>query len=301
MAQSLLEAIRERPLLGDGAMGTQLQAAGLVSGGCGEFWNVAEPEKVEAIQRRYVEAGSDILITNTFGGCRITLARYDHGDKVAEINRASVAIARRAFGEKPGFVVGDIGPFGGLLEPLGEHTESDVREAFAQQAGALVEAGADAVIVETQTSFEEAALGIEAAKKAGAPCVIISFAYDVTRDNQELRTMMGIDPDQAAAFVAGSEADIIALNCGTGVDMKWAAHTAARYAKACDLPIMAQPNAGQPELEGVTVVYRQTPEEMAAGMDELHASGARILGGCCGSTPEHIAEMRRTLDAIVEN
>jgi len=165
----LLDALADHPLLGDGAMGTQLMIAGLEQGNCGEAWNLTHPERVLAIQQRYAEAGSDCILTNTFGGSRIMLNRHSQAGRVVEINRAGVRIAREAFGGKRGFVIGDMGPFGGLLEPYGDFTEEQVRSAFNEQARALVDAGADAIIVETQTSLEELLLGIEAAKQAGAP------------------------------------------------------------------------------------------------------------------------------------
>src|SRR3954447_19319589 len=158
MKKPLLEAIRQRVLLGDGAMGTQLMIAGLEQGNCGEAWNLTHPERVLAIQRRYAEAGSDCILTNTFGGSRVMLNRHGHADQVAEINAAAVRIAREAFGGRPGFVIGNIGPFGGLLEPYGDFTEDEVGAAFAEQAKALVDAGADAIIVETQTALEELVL-----------------------------------------------------------------------------------------------------------------------------------------------
>ncbi len=216
---TLLAALAERPLLCDGAMGTQLQAAGLKAGDCGEAWNLDHPDRVLAIQKAYVEAGSDCLLTNTFGGCRITLVRHDRQERLADINRAGVEIARQAFGERPGYVLGDIGPFGGLMEPLGDVSEQAVREALAEQAEALVAAGADAIIVETQTALEELGIGLGAAREAGAPCVIGSLSFDLTRDGSDMRTMMGISPEQAAAFMQEAGADIIALNCGTGIDM----------------------------------------------------------------------------------
>jgi 5-methyltetrahydrofolate--homocysteine methyltransferase len=296
MTSRLLEAIRTRVLLGDGAMGTQLQAAGLEPGGCGEAWNVESPTKVLEIQRAYVDAGSDCLITNTFGGSRIMLERHGHAGDVAAINEAGARIAREAFGVRAGFVLGDIGPFGGLMEPLGEVPEQRVRDAFAEQAEALVAGGVDAIIVETQTALEELVIGIEAAKKAGAPCVIGSLAYDVTLDKSDLRTMMGIDPEQAAAFLREVGADIAALNCGSGVDVGWAAKTVARYRSVCDLPTMAQPNAGLPVLENMEVVYKQTPEEMAAELESLLDTGVRIVGGCCGSSPDHIRLFRKVID-----
>src|SRR5665213_3453153 len=149
--KTLLEAIKDRPLRGDGAMGTQLMFAGLEQGNCGEAWNLTHPEKVLGIQRRYAEAGSDCILTNTFGGCRIMLNRHGNADSVAAINKAAVAIVRQAFGDREGYVIGDIGPFGGLMEPYGDFPAKQVRDAFAEQAQALVDGGADAIIIETQT------------------------------------------------------------------------------------------------------------------------------------------------------
>ena len=281
----IIEAVGQRILLGDGAMGTELQLAGLEPGGCGEAWNVDAPEKVLTIQKAYVEAGSDCIITNTFGGSRIMLERHDEGDRTTAINRAAAAVAREAFGGRPGFVLGDIGPFGGLLEPYGDTPESRVEEAFAEQAEALVAGGVDAIIIETQTALEELSIGIRAAKAAGAPCIIGSMAFDKLLESDDVRTMMGTSPEQAAAFMAEEGANIVALNCGTGVDMKLAAATVELYRETCDLPVMAQPNAGLPVLENMQVVYKETPNEMAAGVARLLDAGARILGGCCGSTP----------------
>jgi 5-methyltetrahydrofolate--homocysteine methyltransferase len=296
MSSRLLEVLKCRTLLGDGAMGTQLQLAGLEPGGCGEAWNVDQPDCVLAIQRRYVEAGSDCLITNTFGGCRIMLDRHDNGDRVRQINAEGVRIAREAFGDREGYVLGDIGPFGGLLEPYGEIPERVVRAAFREQADALVEAGVDAVIIETQTSYEELGIGIEESKAAGAPCVIGSMAYDVTLDRSEIRTMMGISPQEAAQFMVDAGVDIVAANCGAGVDVGWAARAVEAYREICDLPTMAQPNAGIPELVDMKVVYRQTPEDMVRELPSLLDVGASIVGGCCGSTPNHIKLFRRLLD-----
>jgi len=288
----LLAAIKERPLVGDGAMGTQLMLAGLAQGNCGEEWNLTQPERVLAIQRRYADAGSDCILTNTFGGSRIMLNRHSNADKVAAINRAGVEIARQAFDGRDGYVIGDIGPFGGLMEPYGDFTEEQVRSAFNEQAQALVDAGADAIIIETQTSLEELLLGIEAAKLAGAPCVIGSMAYDVTLDGSTFRTMMGVDPERAAHFMEEHGADIVALNCGTGMDMERARQAAARYRKVTSLPLMVQPNAGQPKLVNMQVVYDETPGQMVAGVPALLEAGVAIVGACCGSTPDHIRAFR---------
>jgi 5-methyltetrahydrofolate--homocysteine methyltransferase len=301
MKKKLLEAIKERPLLCDGAMGTQLMIAGLEQGSCGEEWNLTHPEKVLAIQRAYATAGSDCILTNTFGGSRIMLNRHSKADHVAEVNKAGVEIVRQAFGDKEGYVIGDIGPFGGLLEPFGDFKESQVGEAFEEQAAALVEAGADAIIIETQTSLEELLLGIKAAKKAGAPCIIGSMAYDVTLDGSTFRTMMGIEPERAAQFMEENGAHIVALNCGTGMDMTRARHAVERYKQATNLPIMVQPNAGQPRLVNMKVVYDETPEQMVQDLVPLLEAGANIVGACCGSTPDHIRAFRRVLDQFIKS
>lgn len=295
MKKTLLEAIKERPLLGDGAMGTQLMLAGLEQGNCGEAWNLTHPEKVLAIQRGYAEAGSDCILTNTFGGSRIMLNRHGHAADVAAINRAGVEIARQAFDGRDGYVIGDIGPFGGLLEPYGDFTETEVREAFEEQARALVAAGVDAIIIETQTSLEELGLGLAAAREAGAPCVIGSMAYDVTLDGSTFRTMMGIDPERAARFIEEHGGHIVALNCGTGMDMAHARQAALRYRAATRLPVMVQPNAGQPKLVDMKVVYDETPDQMVTGVVPLLQAGVAILGACCGSTPDHIRAFRKAM------
>lgn len=229
------------------------------------------------------------------------LERHGHADRVAEINAAGVRVAREAFGDQKGFVLGDIGPFGGLLEPYGEVKEETVRQAFCEQAESLVSAGADAIIIETQTAVEELAIGIEAAKQAGAPCIIGSMAYDVSHDRSEIRTMMGIGPEDAARFMVEAGVDILAVNCGSGVDVTWAAKAVEAYRAVSDRPAMAQPNAGVPELVDMKVIYRETPEEMAGRLPDLLKAGAGIVGGCCGSTPGHIKKFRELLDASRDN
>jgi 5-methyltetrahydrofolate--homocysteine methyltransferase len=171
-----------------------------------------------------------------------------------------------------------------------------VRAAFTEQAKALVDAGADAIIIETQTSLEELGIGIAAAKEAGAPCVIGSMAYDVTLDGSTFRTMMGVDPERAAEFMQENGVDIVALNCGTGMNMQRAADAVQRYKHSCDLPVMAQPNAGQPKLINMKIVYDETPQEMTRGVVPLLEAGVNILGACCGSTPDHIRAFRTAMD-----
>ncbi len=285
----------ERRLVCDGAMGTQLMLAGLEAGGCGEYWNLAHPDRVLEIQRRYADAGADCLITNTFGGSRIMLRRHGHEDKVVEINQAAVRIARQAFGQRDGYVLGDIGPLGAILEPYGDLPATEARHAYEEQATALVKAGADAIIIETQTSLDELGIAIDASRAAGAACVIASLAYDLSADQTFFVTMMGVRPDQAARFIEERGADIVALNCGTGMDMKGAASVARIYRENSKLPAMVQPNAGLPVLEKGKAVYKQLPEDMALGVRDVLDAGTGIVGSCCGSTPAHTGAIRKVV------
>ena len=296
MRTPILEAMKERTLLGDGAMGTQLMFAGLEQGNCGEAWNLTHPDRVLAIQKRYADAGSDCILTNTFGGSRIMLNRHGSASDTVAINRAGVEIARQAFGGREGYVIGDIGPFGGLMEPYGDFTEQQVRDAFTEQAKALVDAGADAIIIETQTSLEELGIGIDAAREAGCACIIGSMAYDVTLDGSTFRTMMGIDPERAAEFMEERGAHVVALNCGTRMDMDRACEAVRRYKASTSLPVMAQPNAGQPKLVEMKVCYDETPVEMVKGVVPMLEAGVNILGACCGSSPDHIRAFRKAMD-----
>ena len=298
MRTTLLEAVRERRLVCDGAMGTQLMLAGLEQGSCGEAWNLSHPDRVLAIQRRYVEAGADCLITNTFGGSCLMLRRHGHDRELAEINRAGARLAREAFGSRPGFVLGDIGPLGAILEPYGDLPVAEAQAALEEQAAALVGAGVDAIIIETQTSLEELGVAIAAAQAAGAPCVIASLAYDLSLDGTFYKTMMGVAPDQAAEFIAARGAQIAALNCGTGMDMTGAAMVARIYREHCALPVMVQPNAGQPVLENLKAVYKQLPADMARAVPAALEAGVNIVGSCCGSTPEHTRAIRQEVDAF---
>jgi 5-methyltetrahydrofolate--homocysteine methyltransferase len=294
--KTLQEALRERRLVCDGAMGTQLMLAGLEQGGSGELWNLTHADRVLEIQRRYVAAGADCLITNTFGGSRLMLKRHGHAEDLRAINQAGARIAREAFGERPGYVLGDLGPLGAILEPYGDLPAATAQAAYQEQAAALVEAGVDAIIIETQTSLEELGVAIDAAKAAGALCIIASLAYDLSADKTFYVTMMGVMPEKAAEFVEEKGAHIVALNCGTGMDMNGAAMVAKIYRESCSIPVMVQPNAGLPVLEKMKAVYKQLPADMALGVPAALAAGAGIIGSCCGSTPEHTRAIREVVE-----
>jgi 5-methyltetrahydrofolate--homocysteine methyltransferase len=297
MSESFLDALKRRVLLADGAVGTELQKRELEPGGCGERWNVEHPDRVLAVQRAYAEAGAECLISHTFGASRVRLEQHGCGGEAEAIVRAGVRIARDAFGVRGGYVLGGMGPLGRLLEPLGDLSEAEAREALVEQAVQLADAGVDAIIIETESSLEELGIAIAAAREAGAPCVIGSMAFDVVRDGTDLRTMMGVSPEDAARFMTDAGADVLGLNCGKGIDFAWSATAVRRYLSVSDLPTMAQPNAGLPVLENMKVVYRQGPEEMAAMLPDLLASGVRVVGGCCGTTPDHIRRFRSVVDS----
>jgi 5-methyltetrahydrofolate--homocysteine methyltransferase len=296
MSKLLHEVARERTLVCDGAMGTQLMLAGLEQGGCGEAWNLTHPERVLAIQKRYADAGADCIISNTFGGSRIMLRRHGHEAELAQINLAGARITREAFGGRAGFVLGDVGPLGALLEPYGDLSAEAASAALLEQCVALIDGGADAIIIETQTSLEELGLAIDAAKAAKAPSIIASLAYDLSMDKTFFKTMMGVSPEDAAQLAEERGAHIIALNCGTGMDMSAAAKIGAIYKSSCSLPVMVQPNAGLPVLENLKAVYKQTPEDMARSVPEVLEAGVNIIGSCCGSTPEHTRAIREVVD-----
>ena len=296
MKELLHEAVRKRRLVCDGAMGTQLMHAGLEAGSCGELWNLTHPERILTIHKHYVDAGADCVITNTFGANRIMLHRHGHGDRLNEIHRLGVHLAREAVGNGRGFVLGGMGPLGAILEPYGDLSITEAEAAYSEQASALVEAGVDAVIIETQTALEEVGIAIKAAVAAGAPSIIASFAFDASADETFYVTMMGLKPETAAQFAEECGAHIVALNCGTGMDMVGAAQVVRLYHEHCGLPTMAQPNAGLPVLEEGKVVYRQSAAEMALGVPEILQTGGGIVGSCCGSTPEHTLAIRRIVD-----
>ncbi len=281
----LLDSARRRVVIGDGGMGTQLQIAGLEPGAAGELWNVENPDAVVAIQRRYVNAGSAIILSNTFGGSSLALERHGLAARASELNRAGAQAACRAAGDRA-WVLGDIGPFGGFLAPLGEHDPDAVFASFLEQASALLEGGADGILVETMSDLDELVLALHAARQAGAALVGGSLCFDPTAVGP--RTMMGIAPAAAAAAMLAAGADILGTNCGT-LELEGYAEVVRAYRQAAPgAVIMVQPNAGQPVLEDGAAVYRQTPEAFAAALPVLAAAGANIIGGCCGTTPDHI-------------
>jgi len=291
----LVELLATKPLLvGDGAMGTRLMERGLVTGTCGELWNLEAPEVIEQIQREYAEAGADYLLTNTFGGNPVALARHGVEDRMADVNRAAVEIARRA-GSGGALVFGDIGPTGELLEPYGSLTEERARQAFGQQAAALAEAGVDAIICETFESAAELRLALLAARERADLPLIASMKFS-PEPSGRYRSMMGDGPAQLAEVAAECGCAVAGTNCGQGIATMPA--LVAELARLLDVPVIAQPNAGVPQLVEGRTVYPEEPSAFERVVPELYRAGARIIGGCCGTTAEHIRVIRSFADSL---
>lgn len=285
MGPDILEHVNDRALLADGGIGTELQRVGLEPGACAEVWNVEHPEKVRAIHHAYVDAGAQLITTNSFRGNRFALSSYGLESQVARLNRRAAEIAREATKGRA-LVMGSIGPLGSSLEPLGEISSQDAFNWFVEQAQALLEGGVDVIIIETMTAAEELELAVRAARQVGASTIFATMAFNKVKDGY--RTMMGVAPEQAIEAMARAGADVIGLNCGAHMAVEDCARIVKQFRACCNKPIIAQPNAGQPELVGSEIVYRQTPEAMAAEIGLLVPAGASIIGGCCGTTPEHI-------------
>ena len=264
------------PLITDGAWGTELLARGLDPGTPPDTWNLTHPERVEDVAHAYVEAGSQIILTNTFRANAIAME-----GNLDEINRAGVAISKRAAAGRA-LVFASLGPTGKILV-AGQISEEQASKAFASQAAALAAAGADALLLETMSDIEEARVAVAAARSTGLP-VIVSFAFDSGRNKD--RTMMGATPEAVAAAMAEAGADAVGANCGVGVEQ--ATSLCRRLQAACDLPIWIKPNAGLPKMEGASVRYTTLAESFASYYAALRETGAAFLGGCCGSTPEFI-------------
>ncbi len=276
------------PVVTDGAWGTQLQHRGLPLGACPDAWNLTEPEKVEAVARAYVDAGSQIILTNTFGANRFILARHGLADKVAEVNRAGVDISRRASNGRA-LVFASIGPSGVMLM-MGQVSEDELKAAFVEQATAIAAAGADGIVIETMSDPLEASLAAAAAHETGLPVVAcMTFDSGVNKD----RTMMGATPEHGAGQLAAAGTDVVGANCGHGI--AGMVEICTRLRAVTDQPIWIKANAGLPEMIEGKTVYRQTPEEFAAYVPALLEAGAAFIGGCCGTTPDFIRAVVKKL------
>ncbi len=266
---------------------------GLAPGECGMRWNEERAGDVGAVHSAYARAGCRLITTNSFGGTRAMLDRHGLGDRVLDWNRRAAALARAAAGPD-GWVFGDVGPFGDFLEPLGDMTEDGLLAIFGEQIGALAEGGADAILVETMSDPAEAAVGVRAAKSVSKLPVVVTYAFQKSADG--FRTMMGTPASEAIAAALGDGADIVGANCGTDLSLDdYLALAKDLKAAAGTAPVILQPNAGAPKTTPEGVAYDATPEEMAAVALRLRDAGVSIIGGCCGTTPAHLAAMARAL------
>jgi 5-methyltetrahydrofolate--homocysteine methyltransferase len=304
---NLRERIKKGVFVLDGAMGTQLIARGIELGRCYDYLNIEQPDTIFEIHRAYFQAGSDAVLTNTFGANKFALARHGLGDKVKEINTAAAKIARRA-AEADKYVLGDIGPSGDFLEPLGNLKPEGLKEAFTEQAKALSAGGVDGFIIETQTSLDEAAIAVEAVKSVSADLqVFVSFAFD--KAGSDFRTMMGVDVKSAITKMVSLGIDAVGFNCGTLLLDEYV-ELAKKFVSTVKtlektratsnerrVTILAEPNAGKPELVDGRAVYKVSPEDFAITAEKMHSSGVNIIGGCCGTGPEHIKALAKKLRA----
>jgi methionine synthase I (cobalamin-dependent) len=288
MATLIEKLIAAGPVLTDGAWGTQLQARGLTPGECPDAWNLTHPDRVEQVARAYVDAGSQVILSNTFGASRISLARHGLAEKTAEINRAGAAISKRAAADKA-LVFASIGPSGAMLVS-GEVTEQALHEAFAEQALALKEGGADALVIETMSDLAEAKIALAAAQPAGLP-VVVCMVFDSGKNKD--RTMMGNTPEQCAQELAAAGADVVGANCGVGI--AGYVPIAKRMRAATTRPLWIKANAGLPEIVEGRTVWKTTPEEFAGHVPALIEIGVNFIGGCCGTRPEFIAATKKIL------
>ena len=273
----------KRFLVSDGAWGTELARRGLTAAEAPEAWNLERPDDVLGVALAYVEAGSDIILTNTFGGSRLKLTRAGLADKVFEINRRGAEISRGAAAGKA-LVFASIGPTGEFMEPFGTVSEDEMIECFAAQAEALAAGGADGIVIETMTDLGEARAALTAVKENTDLPVVVCMTFD--KGLRGYATMMGVRPAAAAAELEEAGADAVGSNCGAGIENM--IEVAGLMSPATNLPLWIKPNAGLPELVKGRTVFRETSEQMAGHLPALLEAGATIIGGCCGTTPEHI-------------
>jgi 5-methyltetrahydrofolate--homocysteine methyltransferase len=275
-------------------MGTMLQNAGLDDGGAPELWNVEKADVIERILTEYADAGAQLLTTNTFGGSRPRLQMHGLEDRVIELNRAAAQIARGVADAHDGvFVLGDIGPSGELLEPMGTLTPESAQELFAEQMRGLVEGGVDGFLIETMSDLAEVRAAIAAAHDVAPDLpVVATLSFDTN-----LHTMMGVSPAQAVVELSAMGADMVGANCGRGFEEMRTIVERMVPARPEGVLLMIQSNAGLPELVGADFVYNGTPEGMAELASDLKAMGVNVVGSCCGSTPEHTAAIRTVMFA----
>lgn len=283
---------RGEVVLGDGAMGTLLQTRGIEPGGAAELWNVEHADTILAVHTEYAEAGARLVTTNTFGGTRARLALHGLEDRVRELNLAGTRIAREVADTFDGWVLGDVGPTGELIAPLGVMEPDEVKAMFAEQISALAEGGADVILVETMSDLAEVHAAVGAAAEVAPD---LPVAATLTFDTHG-HTMMGVSPEQAVEALATLGARIVGGNCGNGPHEIGPVMSQMAERRPSGVHLIAQSNAGMPRLEGADFHYDGTPEVMADYAIRMRELGVGVIGACCGSTPAHVAAMRAALD-----
>ncbi len=290
---AIYEALAQGTLVSDGAMGTMLQESGLDDGGAPELWNVEHPDRIEAVLEAYAAAGANLITTNTFGGTAGRLAMHGLEDRLYELNKAGAEVARKVADRHPNcFVMGDVGPSGELMDPMGTLTLESAKEIFSAQIKALVDGGVDAILIETMSDLAEVEAAVNAAKEVAPHLPIITtMSFDTN-----LRTMMGVKPTLAVTYLASLGVRIIGANCGRGIDEMRVIAKELVDARPDGVFIITQSNSGLPKLVGDTFIYEGTPDEMGKYATEMKSLGVNVVGSCCGSTPAHTA----TISAAVQ-
>lgn len=283
--QKLLE--EKKVLVADGAWGTELMKTGLAMGDIPEIWNLERPALVKKIAQDYREAGADIILTNTFGANRLKLKRTGFTGDVREINRIGVELSKEAAGES--LVFASIGPTGEFLKPVGDFEEADFIKVFSEQIEGIVEGSADGIIIETMSDVKEALCALKAVRENSSLPVGVTFSFN--KGHKGFATIMGVTPEQATLTVMEEKPDIIGANCGS-VTIENMVDIAKTMKRFTSLPLWIKPNAGLPMVKNGKTIYPQTPEEIVSFVPQLIEAGAKIIGGCCGSTPEHIKQIR---------
>ena len=296
MKKNFNQLIKEKILIADGAMGTMLQKAGIQQGECNEEWNLSRAGTITDIHRQYIEAGADMIITNTFGGNPIKLHAHGLSERMEEINLAAVSLAKKAVelscSGAPILIAGNIGPTGEFLAPLGTSSVKDFYDNFKAQVEALVKGGVDLIIIETMTAIEEVEVSLRAAKESGLP-VIVSMSFNRDKDGNNFHTMMGASISQYVEIATHGKADAIGTNCGLiSLEMD---EVIQRLRKLTDLPLMAEANAGLPKIANEKTIYDLAPEKMGELAVRLKNAGANIIGGCCGTTTAHIKAIAQAI------
>lgn len=288
----IIDQIKQgKTLVSDGAWGTFLQQKGMQPGECPEEWNLSHASDVYDIAKSYIEAGADLIETNSFGGTRFKLEKYGLGDKVFELNKAAAALSRKAAGDK--FVLGSVGPTGKILM-MGDVSEAELYEAFKEQCMGLEAGGADAIMIETMTDLEEARLAIQAAKENTGCEIFCTMTFERTISG-EFRSMMGVAPTEMVNTLIDAGAELIGANCGNGIANMIGIVEEIRRANP-EIPVLVHANAGMPVYNDGETVFPETPDEMGELVPKILAAGANIVGGCCGTTPGHICKVREAVD-----